>query len=99
MDPDGEWLTSKSDFGNWDDSFILEKDTLDLIKPEDTKRMSSTLKRQNQMIFEDEKETKLDAEVDEEWQKFLSEARGEYNINDKASYAKFKSRKNEEART
>lgn len=51
------------------------------------------------MIFNDERETKLDAEIDEEWEKFLSEARGTYDSDDKATYEKFKLKKTEEART
>ena len=97
MDPDGEWLTSKSDFWD-DDSLVLEKDTLDLIKPEDIKRTSMIYKRQNQMVFDEEKEAKLKNEVDDEWEKFLYEARKESWDTDELDYAKFRSKRDEEAR-
>ena len=90
MDPDGD-LFSKSDFRS-DDSIILEKDTLDLIKPEDIGKTSGMYKRQNQLKFDEEQEIKFKNEVDEEWEKFLYEARKGSGDVESLDYEKFKSK-------
>jgi hypothetical protein len=75
MDPNGECLTSRSnrDF-NDDSGFDLDKDTLDLIRPSDLGRKSISAGKGGANPFAHEDEKKLDID-DDEWEKFLEEAR------------------------
>lgn len=97
LDPDGECITRKSEI-NKEDSFILEKDTLDLIKPEEIRRISMGTKLDHNIFF-DEEETKLDKDgIDEEWQKFLSEAKDSPHEGEEFDFNKFKLKRDEKAR-
>jgi hypothetical protein len=80
MDPNGECLTSRSnrDF-NDDSGFDLDQDTLDLIRPSLTGRKSIRATKGNPNPFIQEDEKKLEAD-DEEWEKFLDEARKDTQI-------------------
>lgn len=76
MDPDGDCITSKSIQDQMESSgFLLDKDTLDLIDPQDVGRKSLRVKKGGGNPFMDE-EIKLDKEeVDQEWEKFLEDAK------------------------
>ena len=87
MDPGGDCLSSKSARGNLESSgFDLDKDTLDLIDPKDTRRKSFNTASGDESPFIDE-EIKLENEgIDQEWEKFLQDAK----INPKNSEKKIK---------
>lgn len=89
LDPNGECITRKSEMCK-EDSLILEKDTLDLIRPDEIRRISMGANKLEHNIFFDEEETKLDKDViDEEWQKFLSEAKDSPKEGEELDYNKF----------
>jgi len=79
FDPEGDCLTSRSHRDGLNDSgdLIIEKDTLDLIKTEDLRRGSFNIIREDKdKLLTDEEEHKLqNDEVDDEWDKFLLEAK------------------------
>ena len=82
-----------------EDSFLLDKDTLDLIKPEDIRRSSVGVEDIGKNIFFDEEETKLDKDgVDDEWKKFLSEAKSPSIDREEFNNYKLKMKKDENAR-
>jgi hypothetical protein len=78
MDPDGDCLTTRSANDKNESGFDLDKDTLDMIKPIEWSRKSMSRKPPPAKIklVQDEEEKLMDNdEVDEEWEKFLEEAR------------------------
>lgn len=78
MDPDGECLTARSANDKNESGFDLDRDTLDMIKPIEWNRKSVSRKLPPSRIkLAPEEEEKLldNDEVDEEWEKFLQEAR------------------------
>ena len=98
LDPDGECITRKSEVFK-EDSFLLEKDTLDLIKPEDIRRSAIEVSESDKNIFFDEEEIKLDKDVvDEEWHKFLTEAKSPSHGTEEYNFNKIKQKRDENAR-
>lgn len=77
MDPNGECITNKScGEDNLNESFILDRDTLDLIRPDEIRRSSVGMNPNRIDAIFNEEETKLCRdEVDEEWEKFLGQAK------------------------
>lgn len=79
FDPEGECLSEAAD-GEKNDEYwdLLEKDTLDLIKPSQIGRKSISKKSPKNMMAADEDEKKLNTDdIDDEWNKFLLEAKVE----------------------
>lgn len=80
MDPFGDCISARSHGGKDDSGLLMEKDTLDLIKPSDInhrKTFRRHTKQADKLGFKEE-ELKLDDdkdEVDSEWERFLEEAR------------------------
>ena len=79
MDPNGECLTARSNRDYNDHSgFDMDQDTLELIRPTEG-RKSIRITKNNQNPFAEEDERKLEAD-DDEWEKFLEEARNDTEL-------------------
>lgn len=79
MDPFGDCISVRSHGERDDSGLLMEKDTLDLIKPSDIGHRKTFRRhtKQGEKLGFNEEELKLDDkdEVDSEWDRFLEEAR------------------------